>query len=67
MKISGLCRAWSKNLTKLEAKYFEQYKEAREYARKLEKQKAELSAMYRKLGQNINYASKIQNALLPKG
>ncbi|PKQ63622.1 SpoIIE family protein phosphatase [Raineya orbicola] len=61
-----LVQSLEQELTKLEAKYFEQYKEAREYARKLEKQKAEISAMYRKLGQNINYASKIQNALLPK-
>ncbi|MDW8297604.1 MAG: response regulator [Raineya sp.] len=61
-----LVQSLEQELTKIEAKYFEQYKEAREYARKLEKQKAELSAMYRKLGQNINYASKIQNALLPK-
>ncbi len=61
-----LVQSLEQELEKIEAKYFEQYKEAKEYARKLEKQKAELSAMYRKLGQNINYASKIQNALLPK-
>ncbi|WP_448529663.1 response regulator [Raineya sp.] len=61
-----LLQSLTQELEKIEAKYFEQYKEAKEYARKLEKQKAELSAMYRKLGQNINYASKIQNALLPK-
>lgn len=61
-----LVKRLEQELTQIEAKYFEQYKQTKEYAHKLEKQKAELSAMYRKLGQNINYASKIQNALLPK-
>ncbi len=61
-----LIKRLEEELSKIEEKYLEKYKETKEYARKLEKQKAELSAMYRKLGQNINYASKIQNALLPK-
>lgn len=61
-----LIRRLEEELSKIEAKYLEQYKETKEYARKLEKQKAELSSIYQKLGQNINYASKIQNALLPK-
>jgi len=55
-----------KNLNNLEHKYFEQLKEAKEYARRLEKKNQEISAIRKKIENNIHYASKIQHALLPK-
>jgi len=55
-----------KNLQELEQKYYQQLQETREYARKLEKQKAEIASINQKNRQSIYYASKIQNALLPK-
>lgn len=54
------------NLKALEDKYFQQFKETKEYARKLEKQKAIIAAINSKNNQSIRYASKIQEALLPK-
>ncbi|MDX1904925.1 MAG: SpoIIE family protein phosphatase [Thermonemataceae bacterium] len=55
-----------KNLETLESKYFEQFKQAKEYARRLEKKNEEVSAIRKKLEDNIQYASRIQQALLPK-
>lgn len=55
-----------KNLQDLEKKYYQQFKETKEYARKLEKQKIEITNINRKNLQSIRYASKIQQALLPK-
>ncbi|KOY86940.1 hypothetical protein AD998_13005 [bacterium 336/3] len=54
-----------KNLTNLENKYFEQLKQAKEYSRRLEKKNQEISAIRKKIDNNIHYASKIQHALLP--
>ncbi|GAB4127002.1 MAG: hypothetical protein Fur0027_09040 [Raineya sp.] len=54
------------NLQKIEQKYFQQFKEAKEYAQKLEKQKEFIASINRKNTQSILYASKIQQSLLPK-
>jgi serine phosphatase RsbU (regulator of sigma subunit) len=55
-----------KNLQELEQKYYQQLQETREYARRLEKQKAEIANINKKNRLSIHYASKIQQALLPK-
>jgi len=55
-----------KNLHELEQKYYQQLQETREYARRLEKQKAEIASINKKNRLSIHYASKIQQALLPK-
>jgi serine phosphatase RsbU (regulator of sigma subunit) len=55
-----------KSLEEIEQKYFQQFKEAKEYARKLEKQREVITSINQKNLQSILCASKIQQSLLPK-